>query len=49
MNEQERELEIIRLETLLYMTEKAAALEQLLILTQWKIARFKATTGLGGE
>jgi hypothetical protein len=45
MTEQERK--VIQLETLLYMTEKAAALEQMLILAQWKIARFKALTGVG--
>ena len=49
MNEEKFDLKVIQLETLLYMTEKAAALELLLILTQWKIARFKAMTGVGGE
>lgn len=49
MNEREFDRKVIHLETLLYMTEKAAALEQLLILTQWKIARFKAMTGEGGQ
>jgi hypothetical protein len=44
MTEQERK--VIQLETVLYMTERAAALEQMLILAQWKIARFKAVTGV---
>jgi hypothetical protein len=42
----EHERKVIQLETLLYMTEQAAALEIMLILAQWKIARFKAVTGV---
>jgi hypothetical protein len=47
MTEQERDLKVIHLQTLMYMTEQEAALQQMLIILQCKIARFQALTGAG--
>jgi hypothetical protein len=47
MNDQQHELNVIHLEILLAMAEQEAAYKQMLLLTQWKIARFQAMTGAG--
>lgn len=47
MNVQQQEVNVIHLEILLAMAEQEAALKQMLILTQWRIAQFQAMTGAG--